>query len=170
MPKYKEVYITYNHVCEFLRHTVSPHDKAALVPVITEGPTPEQFAINICYELNHNMSLGYSICGQILSFLKPKEERVYDCLVCRAKEECGGIGMMAWSKDFWERYKAGDPDTAPRKGIELVDYTCVECGKTQDHTRELEEQHIEPDTDFHRHWCDICEYEFRMDGIGCPGF
>jgi len=67
--KHAEIFSGYNTVCLFLRCTVSPHDKAELVEV--EGkPTVIQFAMNLLHDLNHNMSLGYSIVGQILSFLK----------------------------------------------------------------------------------------------------
>ena len=65
-----EIFSGYNQVCVFLRHTVSPHNNAVLVEV-TVNPTVIQFAMNLLYDLNHNMSLGYSIVGQILSFLKP---------------------------------------------------------------------------------------------------
>jgi len=70
--KYHEIYGTYNTVCQFLRRTVSPHDKAELGEQSkVEHPEGEHLAIRILYDLNHNMSLGYAICGQILQFLKP---------------------------------------------------------------------------------------------------
>jgi len=70
--KYNEIYSTYNTVCQFLRRTVSPHDKAELGEQSkVDHPVGEHLAIRILYDLNHNMSLGYAICGQILSFLKP---------------------------------------------------------------------------------------------------
>jgi len=71
-PKYHEIYAPYNTVCQFLRRTVSPHDKAELGEQSkVDHPTGEHLAIRILYDLNHNMSLGYAIGGQILSFLKP---------------------------------------------------------------------------------------------------
>ena len=69
--KYHEIYGTYNTVCQFLRLTVSPHDKAVLVKYNHIHPTSERLGMQICYDLNHSMHLGYSIVGQILSFLKP---------------------------------------------------------------------------------------------------
>jgi len=70
--KYHEIYDTYNTVCQFLRLTVSPHDKAELGEQSkVDHPDGENLAIRILYDLNHNMSLGYAICGQVLSFLKP---------------------------------------------------------------------------------------------------
>jgi len=70
--KYHEIYDTYNTVCQFLRLTVSPHDKAELGEQSkADLPVGEHLAIRILYDLNHNMSLGYAIGGQILSFLKP---------------------------------------------------------------------------------------------------
>jgi len=70
--KYHEIYDTYNTVCQFLRRTVSPHDKAELGEQSkVDLPDGEHLAIRILYDLNHNMSLGYAIGGQILSFLKP---------------------------------------------------------------------------------------------------
>jgi len=70
--KYHEIYDTYNTVCQFLRRTVSPHDKAELGEQSkVDHPDGEHLAIRILYDLNHNMSLGYAIGGQILSFLKP---------------------------------------------------------------------------------------------------
>jgi len=70
--KYHEIYDTYNTVCQFLRRTVSPHDKAELGEQSkVDLPEGEHLAIRILYDLNHNMSLGYAIGGQILSFLKP---------------------------------------------------------------------------------------------------
>jgi len=70
--KYHEIYDTYNTVCQFLRRTVSPHDKAELGEQSqVDHPEGEHLAIRILYDLNHNMSLGYAIGGQILSFLKP---------------------------------------------------------------------------------------------------
>jgi len=70
--KYHEIYDTYNTVCQFLRLTVSPHDNAELGEQSkVDLPDGKHLAIRILYDLNHNMSLGYAICGQILSFLKP---------------------------------------------------------------------------------------------------
>jgi len=70
--KYHDIYAPYNTVCQFLRRTVSPHDKAELGEQSkVDHPTGEHLAIRILYDLNHNMSLGYAIGGQILSFLKP---------------------------------------------------------------------------------------------------
>jgi len=70
--KYHEIYDTYNTVCQFLRRTVSPQDKAELGEQSkVDLPDGEHLAIRILYDLNHNMSLGYAIGGQILSFLKP---------------------------------------------------------------------------------------------------
>jgi len=70
--KYHKIYDTYNTVCQFLRLTVSPHDNAELGEQSkVDLPDGEHLAIRILYDLNHNMSLGYAICGQILSFLKP---------------------------------------------------------------------------------------------------
>jgi len=70
--KYHEIYDTYNTVCQFLRLTVSPHDNAELGEQSkVDLPDGEHLAIRILYDLNHNMSLGYAIGGQILSFLKP---------------------------------------------------------------------------------------------------
>ena len=73
--KYHEIYAPYNAVCQFLRLTVSPQDKAAPVdslPLVLDLASLRALAaMKILYDLNHNMSLGYSICGQILSFLKP---------------------------------------------------------------------------------------------------
>jgi len=70
--KYHEIYDTYNAVCQFLRLTVSPHDNAELGEQSKLNlPVGEHLAIRILYDLNHSMSLGYAICGQILSFLKP---------------------------------------------------------------------------------------------------
>ena len=70
--KYHEIYDTYNTVCQFLRLTVSPHDNAELGEQSkVDLPDGEYLAIRILYDLNHNMSLGYAIGGQILSFLKP---------------------------------------------------------------------------------------------------
>jgi len=70
--KYHEIYDTYNTVCQFLRLTVSPHDNAELGEQSkVDLPEGEHLAIRILYDLNHNMSLGYAIGGQILSFLKP---------------------------------------------------------------------------------------------------
>jgi len=71
--KYHEIYDTYNTVCQFLRLTVSPHDNAELGEQSKEDhPDGEHLAIKILYDLNHNMSLGYAIGGQILTFLKPR--------------------------------------------------------------------------------------------------
>jgi len=70
--KYHEIYGPYNTVCEFLRRTVSPHDKAEPVEIHTNViffSTPENFAMNLLYDLNHRMHLGYSIAGQIISYL-----------------------------------------------------------------------------------------------------
>jgi len=70
--KYHEIYDTYNTVCQFLRLTVSPHDNAELGEQSkVDLPDGEYLAIRILYDLNHNMSLGYAIGGQILTFLKP---------------------------------------------------------------------------------------------------
>jgi len=70
--KYHDIYDTYNTVCQFLRRTVSPHDKAELGEQSkADHPDGEHLAMKILYDLNHSMSLGYAICGQILSFLKP---------------------------------------------------------------------------------------------------
>jgi len=70
--KYNEIYDTYNTVCQFLRRTVSPHDNAELGEQSkVEHPDGEHLAIRILYDLNHSMSLGYAIGGQILTFLKP---------------------------------------------------------------------------------------------------
>jgi len=70
--KYHDIYAPYNTVCQFLRRTVSPHDKAELGEQSkVDYPSGEHLAIRILYDLNHNMSLGYAIGGQILSFLKP---------------------------------------------------------------------------------------------------
>ena len=70
--KYHEIYGTYNTVCQFLRLTVSPHDNAELGEQSKLNlPVGEHLAIKILYDLNHNMSLGYAIGGQILSYLKP---------------------------------------------------------------------------------------------------
>jgi len=70
--KYHEIYDTYNTVSQFLRLTVSPHNNAELGEQSkVDLPDGEHLAIRILYDLNHNMSLGYAICGQILSFLKP---------------------------------------------------------------------------------------------------
>ena len=70
--KYHEIYDTYNTVCQFLRRTVSPHDKAELGEQSkVEHPDGEDLAMRILYDLNHSMSLGYAIGGQILTFLKP---------------------------------------------------------------------------------------------------
>ena len=73
LPKnYHEIYGPYNTVCEFLRRTVSPHDKAEPVEIHTNViffSTPENFAMNLLYDLNHRMHLGYSIAGQIISYL-----------------------------------------------------------------------------------------------------
>jgi len=70
--KYHDIYDTYNTVCQFLRRTVSPHNKAELGEQSkVDHPDGEHLAIIILYDLNHNMSLGYAIGGQILSFLKP---------------------------------------------------------------------------------------------------
>jgi len=70
--KYHEIYGTYNTVCQFLRLTVSPHDNAELGEQSkVDLPVGEHLAIRILYDLNHNMSLGYAIGGQVLSFLKP---------------------------------------------------------------------------------------------------
>ena len=70
--KYREIYDTYNTVCQFLRLTVSPHDNAELGEQSNvEHPDGEHLAIRILYDLNHNMSLGYAIGGQIHSYLMP---------------------------------------------------------------------------------------------------
>jgi len=70
--KYHDIYGPYNTVCQFLRRTVSPHNKAELGEQSkVEHPDGEHLAMRILYDLNHNMSLGYAIGGQILSFLKP---------------------------------------------------------------------------------------------------
>ena len=70
--KYNEIYETYNTVCQFLRLTVSPHDNAELGEQSkVDHPDGEHLAMRILYDLNHNMSLGYAIGGQILTFLKP---------------------------------------------------------------------------------------------------
>jgi len=56
--KYHEIYDTYNTVCQFLRRTVSPHDKAELGEQSkVDHPDGENLAIRILYDLNHNMSL-----------------------------------------------------------------------------------------------------------------
>ena len=69
---YHEIYAPYNTVCQFLRLTVSPHDNAELGEQSkADLPVGEHLAIRILYDLNHSMSLGYAIGGQILSFLKP---------------------------------------------------------------------------------------------------
>jgi hypothetical protein len=70
--KYHEIYDTYNTVCQFLRLTVSPHDNAELGEQSkVDHPDGEHLAMRILYDLNHSMSLGYAIGGQILTFLKP---------------------------------------------------------------------------------------------------
>jgi len=70
--RYHEIYGTYNTVCQFLRLTVSPHDKAELVEVVNpnEQPTPMQISMKILHQLNHNMFLGHAIASQVLEYLK----------------------------------------------------------------------------------------------------
>jgi len=77
---YVENFSGYNQVCDFLRRTVSPHDKAVMVkiPPITIFPTERDLtercthiALSILYDLNHNMFLGRSIVSQVLAYLLP---------------------------------------------------------------------------------------------------
>ena len=72
--KYHEIFGTYNTVCDFLRRTVSPNDKAALTQFnrMRIFCDTAHIAHTIMYDLNHNMSLGRSICGQVLAYLIPK--------------------------------------------------------------------------------------------------
>ena len=75
---YHDIHGTYNTVCQFLRLTVAPQDKASLV-VFKVLDLDHNFsvsrsahaALSILYDLNHNMSLGYAVVSQVLSFLKP---------------------------------------------------------------------------------------------------
>ena len=70
-PLYEEYFASYNTVCQFLRHCVSPHDKAELVEISPNTPatTPTYLAMRVLYNLSHEMSLGPSIGNIILEFL-----------------------------------------------------------------------------------------------------
>jgi hypothetical protein len=77
--KFKSIFTVLPSTTRFTRHITPsasssasqslPTNKAKLNTV--EHPDGEYLAMRILYDLNHNMSLGYAIGGQILSFLKP---------------------------------------------------------------------------------------------------